>query len=101
MSISLELFFIRDNSIFVSFILFDNKYNIPETTIKFNINNKYFKYKKDFFTTSITLIGKPNIITEQFNIYYGENYAYCFLDSDQGITYELIYKDINVKIQLS
>ena len=69
MSISLELFFIRDNSIFDSFILFDNKYNIPETTIKFNVNNRYFKYKKDFFTTSITLIGKSNIITEKFNIY--------------------------------
>ena len=73
MSFSLKLFFIRDNSILESFILFDNKYNIPETTIKFNVNNRYFKYKKDFFTTSITLIGKSNIITEKFNIYYDEN----------------------------
>ena len=92
--VSLEIIFVKNENIFTHFEVLGDSYEIPETLHKkIAIKDDKFLFGKDVLTCEFRLYHKDNSnskISCIFNLYYGENIAYCFLNK-QGFNFELLF----------
>ena len=104
------------NNLFLTFkFIEENEYEsftqieIFENVIQINPNQEYtieipisvFKGRKDRIVTKIVMMKNDFQITSFFNIYYGHNFANCFLGIKELFkTYEFLFRNFNEINQL-
>ena len=95
---TLELNFIYNEPIFFSFLFLEREYKITNAPLIIKISDALFKYDNDSFMANIKLIGKKKEISfsGNFDIYFGKNTGYCFLDNLNGTNYQLIFKNEDI-----
>lgn len=95
---TLELNFIYKEPIFHTILFLEREYKITNAPLIIKISDALFKYDNDSFMANIKLIGKKKEISfsGNFDIYFGKNTGYCFLDNLNGTNYQLIFKNEDI-----
>lgn len=84
----------KDRMYYKSIIIFNKKYDIGSTSLKVDIPNELFKNTREKKIINITLIPEDLSIKPfeyKFNIFYGNNKAYCFLSEEKELLVEYNY----------
>ena len=96
----LIIYFLGNKGLFTGFKCLGKTYDLKTKEIEFS--NDLFPYGKEKKLIDFQLIQKGNIIKKdlcfKFHIFRGINKCYCFLDNENGITFDICSIDKNFKI---
>ena len=99
-STKLIIYFLGNKGLFTGFKCLGNTYDLKIKEIEFS--NDLFPRGKGKKLIDFQLIKRGNIIKQdlcfKFHIFKGVNKGYCFLDNEDGITFDICSLDKNFKI---